>query len=169
MSEQKEIEKNLKETTKFLEENRVELNAIVGRAEEDVMSLTEEDLKKMNFILSKEDLKGYNKDLDVRLNSFKSFIGKRAEIIAQDEKDEKKEKDRRANLAQEYDKIELKGRRSLSTKIKELNEKDSTDGEIRAVTDLAIIEAKLKREQELLAMIKDSHNQDARARVVASL
>ena len=165
MSEQKEIEKNLKETTKFLEENRVELNAIVGRAEEDVMSLTEEDLKKMNFILSKEDLKGYNKDLDVRLNSFKSFIGKRAEIIAQDEKDEKKEKDRRANLAQEYDKIELKGRRSLSTKIKELNEKDSTDGEIRAVTDLAIIEAKLKREQELLQAYKDKEIVDENQRV----
>ena len=89
---------------------------------------------------------------------FDEFTVHNEKIIAENERLEnldEAEKDRRANLAMEFNKIELQGRRELSEDIKELNEKDSTDGLIRAETDLKIIEAKLKREQELLQEYHD--------------
>ena len=154
-ADDKATQKAIKETEKFLNDNVLRLNEIVGRGEKDVMKFTKKQLEDINFILSKESLVPFSNDLKQRFDVFKGFMNKRGKLIKKQEAEDAAEKDRRADLAQEYDGIELEGRRALSTKVKELNEKDSTDGQIRAVTDLAIIEAKLKKEQELLQAYHD--------------
>tara|TARA_B110000977_G_scaffold65128_1_gene88741 strand:+ start:6196 stop:9186 length:2991 start_codon:yes stop_codon:yes gene_type:complete len=150
---------------KVLDESNRSLNAIQGRGESDVMSLTDKDLEAIEVLRSKRHLAIYNNDLKIRLTSFDKFIEDRTKIEDADDKAKEARQDAQSLNAQAYDAFELKSREDLSSQIKTLNEIDLTDKESRADTDLSIIQAKIQKERNLLAALSTFKINDEAKRI----
>lgn len=165
-----------KDTRKAIEDGVADIELIRTKIAEGA-KLTPEEQKQFEALLSlvpkleqttpegNKFFMSQDKELKTIFDEFTAHNKKIQDENKRLEEADKKEKNRRADLSMEFNEIERQGRLDLSTKIKELNEKDSTDGQIRAVTDLAIIESKLKREQELLKAYHDKEIVDENQRV----
>lgn len=129
----------------------------------------EEDF--MRSFLGMPDLEGFNSSLDSFVKSYSVQIDKVDKARKASNEATDAEKDRRADLAQQYDVFELQSREDLSSQIKILNEIDLTDKESRANTDLSIIQAKIQKERNLLAAMTtfEIDNEQLRIRIQGNL
>ena len=147
----RELEKGAKEFESYLLENTFRMNQLVGRSEGDLMNLTPEDISDMELILTRKGLAKYSSIIDNYVKVFGKALKDRQKIIDDDQKKQDEADDLKTKNKRKFNELELTSRLKLQKDISALTEAQIESGSNANVLELAILEAKLKREEDLLA------------------
>ena len=148
---------NQKAAKKFVDsiqddmDNQISMASIRAKMLDPDVDFDADDIKFMELIVSQEDLAKFDSTLNGMVVSYKSALNKikiaaDADKAAQDALDDAKAKNKR-----EFNEFELNTRLKLQKDISALTEAQIESGSNANVLELAILNAKLKREEDLLA------------------
>jgi TP901 family phage tail tape measure protein len=148
-------QKDADEFTKFLDGNRMRLNQLVGRAETGVMNLTTKDLTDIELVLSKEGLQEYNSTIKQYIGIFSGIMEDRRKIMDDDQAKQDAADALSTENKRKFNELERSSRIKLQEDISTLTEAQIESGSNANVLELAILQAKLQREEDLLKEFND--------------
>lgn len=151
VAEARELEEGAKAFESYLEENTFRMNQLVGRSEGNLMNLTPEDITDMELILTKEGLAKYSSIINNYVQIFGKALKDRQKIIDDDQKKQEEADKLKTENKRKFNEFELNSRLKLQEDISDLTEAQIESNSNANILELAILKAKLKREEDLLA------------------
>lgn len=151
VAEARELEEGAKFFESYLEENTFRMNQLVGRSEGNLMNLTPEDITDMELVLTKKGLAKYSSIINNYVQTFGKALKDRQKIIDDDQKKQDDADDLKTENKRKFNEFELNSRLKLQEDISDLTEAQIESNSNANILELAILKAKLKREEDLLA------------------
>ena len=151
VAEARELEEGAKFFESYLEENTFRMNQLVGRSEGNLMNLTPEDITDMELVLTKKGLAKYSSIINNYVQTFGKALKDRQKIIDDDQKKQDDADDLKTENKRKFNEFELNSRLKLQEDISALTEAQIESNSNANILELAILKAKLKREEDLLA------------------